>query len=408
MFRLPLFWYNVDMRQMSYKKIIFHMDVNSAYLSWEAAYRIHEKGESIDLREIPSAVGGDVEKRHGIILAKSIPAKKFGVQTGEPVMAALKKCPELTLVRPNFSLYCRSSDAAMALLHEYTDKVEQYSIDEAFMDMTGCTKDPVATADEIRRRMREELGFTVNVGVAENKLLAKMASDFQKPDKTHTLWREEIPAKMWVLPVEDLFFIGRSTAPKLAAMGIKTIGQLAATDREVLYSHFKKHGYVIHDFANGIDNSALDLDTEGPNKGYGNSLTTPVDITEIEDAKPYLLQLAETVSARLREDHVKISVVAVSIRDCDLVFYNHQMKLRNATDLTAEIYEAACQCLAEMWSGYPLRHFGIHTSKVELDSTRQISMFDTHDYAKQKKAEDAVDELRERFGKDIVKRASLM
>lgn len=391
------------------KRIIFHVDVNSAFLSWEACYRIHTLGETEDLREIPSAVGGDVSKRHGIILAKSIPSKKYGIQTGEPVVSALRKCPQLKLVPPNYALYNHSSEAVMRMMSQYTDTVEQYSVDEAFMDMTGCCgdRDPAAVADDLRCRIRDELGFTVNVGISSNKLLAKMAGDFEKPDKTHTLWPEEIPEKMWPLPVGDMFFVGRATQAKLARLGVTTIGELAGMDREILYAHFKSHGYTIHDFANGIDNSGFEID-EGPNKGYGNSLTTPADVTDIDLAKQYLLELSEIVAARLREDGVKVSTVTVHTRNTDLEFANHQMQLKNPTDLTREIYEAACICLEHMWQGEPLRQLGVRTSKVEEETSRQMSLFDDVDYEKNKAAETAMDELRERFGKDIVTRASLM
>jgi len=391
------------------KTIVFHVDVNSAFLSWEACYRLHTLGEGIDLREIPSAVGGDVSKRHGIILAKSIPAKKYGVQTGEPVVAALKKCPELKLVAPNYELYTRSSRSVMEMMREYTDRVEQYSVDEAFMDMTGCCadRDPKSVADELRERIKDELGFTVNIGISSNKLLAKMASDFEKPDKTHTLWPEEISSKMWPLPVGDLFFIGRATKAGLAKIGVRTIGQLARMDREILYSHFKSHGYVIHDFANGIDHSVFEMD-EGPNKGYGNSLTTPVDVTTIEVARQYLLELSETVAARLREDGVKVKEVTVGVRSSELITQSHQIQLINPTDLTSEIFAAASKCLEAMWTGESLRQLGVRGGKVEEESSRQISLFDTTDYDKQKAAETAVDKLRVRFGSDIITRASLM
>ncbi len=391
------------------KTIVFHVDVNSAFLSWEACYRVHTLGETEDLRDIPSAVGGDVSKRHGIILAKSTSAKKYGVQTGEPVVSALRKCPQLRLVPPNYSLYNRSSHAAIALMQQYTDKVDQYSVDEAFMDMSACCedRDPVELADELRVRMKQELGFTVNVGVSSNKLLAKMAGDFEKPDKTHTLWPEEVPLKMWPLPVGDLIFIGRATSAKLGKLGVRTIGQLAAMDRELLYAHFKSQGYFIHDLANGIDRSCFDMDI-GPNKGYGNSLTTPMDVTTTEMAKQYLLELSETVAARLREEGVKIGEVTVGLRSSELITQSHQMQMLNPTDLTSEIYEAACKCFDCMWDGAPLRQLGVRTGKVEEESARQISLFDRTDYEKQKAAETAVDELRVRFGNDIITRGSLL
>lgn len=267
-----MFEYNKNIREErgdGLKRVIFHVDVNSAFLSWEAVYRLHHLGGTLDLRTIPSAVGGDKEKRHGIILAKSIPCKRFGVQTGEPVTDAVKKCPGIVLVPPNYDLYNRSSKAMLRVLERYTDKIERYSIDEAFLDMTGCTEDPVKTANELKDTIREELGFTVNVGVSSVKLLAKMASDFRKPDLVHTLWTEEIPEKMWPLPVRELFFVGGASEKKLKSLGVHTIGQLAALPDNVAYSAMKSHGLLIKQYANGIDNSEVVTETPA-NKGYGN------------------------------------------------------------------------------------------------------------------------------------------
>ena len=283
------------------KNIIFHIDVNSAFLSWEAVYRIAHKGGRRDLREIPSAVGGDMAMRHGIILAKSIPAKEYGIQTGETILEAQSKCPNLVLVPPNYSLYEKCSAAFMDILREYSDIVEQYSIDEAFVDMTASCRlfgEPVEMAEQIKDRIKEELGFTVNIGVSANKLLAKMASDFKKPDMVHTLYPEEIQSKMWPLPVSELFFVGRATAKKLFAVGIKSIGELAAAAPVWLKSILKKQGEVIWGFANGIDLSPV-LDQPPANKGYGNSTTTPYDVTDVETADRVLLALAETVGNRL-------------------------------------------------------------------------------------------------------------
>ena len=278
------------------KRVIFHVDVNSAFLSWEACYRLHHLGGKQDLREIVSAVGGDQEKRHGIILAKSIPAKKYHIQTGETVVSAKQKCPELVLVPPNYDLYNRSSKALIRMLGDYTDKIEQYSIDEAFLDMTGCCFDPEEKAHEMRSRIRNELGFTVNIGISENKLLAKMASDFAKPDRVHTLWRHEIPKKMWPLPVGDLFYVGHASLKKLSNLGIRTIGELAAMNPALLRGHMKSHGQLIWQYANGLDDSPV-IDIPPAAKGYGNSLTTPQDVLDPELAKKYLLSLSETVSA---------------------------------------------------------------------------------------------------------------
>ena len=393
------------------KNIIFHIDVNSAFLSWEAVYRIAHKGGRQDLREIPSAVGGDMAMRHGIILAKSIPAKKYGIQTGETILEAQRKCPNLVLVPPNYSLYEKCSAAFMDILREYSDIVEQYSIDEAFVDMTASCRlfgEPVEVAEQIKARIREELGFTVNVGVSGNKLLAKMASDFKKPDMVHTLYPEEIQSKMWPLPVSELLFVGRATAKKLFAVGIKTIGELATADPVWLKSILKKQGEVIWGFANGIDLSPV-LDQPPANKGYGNSTTTPYDVTDAETADRVLLALAETVGNRLREDNVQIEVVSVGIKYKDLSYVSHQKVLQTATNLTWEIYRAACELFLELWNQGPIRHLGIHTSRViSGDFYRQPTLFDEIDYDKLEKLDKTVDSLRKRYGMDSVMRASFI
>ncbi|MEY8352634.1 DNA polymerase IV [Lachnospiraceae bacterium 54-53] len=390
------------------KQVIFHIDVNSAFLSWEAVYRLHHLGGKLDLREIPSAVGGDMSKRHGIILAKSIPAKKYKIQTGEPVTDALRKCPHLTLVPPNYNLYQRSSEAFVRILKEYSPDVEQYSIDECFVDMTQSVSlfgEPDTVANEIRERVYNELGFTVNIGISSNKVLAKMASDFKKPNLVHTLWPDEIAAKMWVLPVSDLFFVGRATTRKLNNLGIKTIGELAQTDLSIVKSHFGKHGEVVWSFSNGIDFSTVEP-VPPPNKGYGNSTTIAFDVTDANTAKLVLLSLAETVSARLRDDDVKIKVVSVGIRDYNLEYYSHQKKLETATNITREIYESACQIFDEMWDKVPIRHLGIHTSQVVTEEARQLNLFDNLDYEKLERLDGAIDDIRKRFGVDSVIRAS--
>lgn len=390
------------------KTIIFHIDVNSAFLSWEAVYRIAHCGGSLDLREIPSAVGGDMTLRHGIILAKSIPAKKYGIKTGETIPEAQKKCPGLMLVPPNYGLYEKCSAAFMNVLREYSDCVEQYSIDEAFVDMTGTCHlfgSPEVVAAQIKDRIRDELGFTVNIGISSNKLLAKMASDFTKPDRVHTLYPEEIPEKMWPLPVSDLFFVGRATAQKLFSVGIRFIGDLAKADPLWLRSILKKQGEVIWGFANGIDCSPV-ISQPPPNKGYGNSTTAPYDITDVPTANKVLLALAETVGNRLRADGVQIEIVSLGIRYWDLSYQSHQKKLNASTNLTTEIYKAACELFPELWNGEPIRHLGIHTGRVkDHDFSRQLELFDETDYEKLAAMDETVDRLRERFGIDAVKRA---
>ena len=393
------------------KNIIFHIDVNSAFLSWEAVYRIAHKGGKQDLRQIPSAVGGDMAMRHGIILAKSLPAKKYGIKTGETILEAQQKCPNLVLVPPNYGLYEKCSAAFMSVLWEYSDIVEQYSIDEAFVDMTGSCHlfgEPVEAAEQIKDHIRDKLGFTVNVGVSNNKLLAKMASDFRKPDMVHTLYLEEIQEKMWPLPVSELFFVGRATVKKLFDVGIKTIGELAAADPVWLKSILKKQGEVIWGFANGIDLSPV-LDRPPANKGYGNSTTMPYDVTDVETADRVLLALAETVGNRLREDNVQIEVVSVGIKYTDLSYFSHQKVLQTSTNLTWEIYQAACELFLELWDHGPIRHLGIHTSRVvNGDFYRQPELFDEIDYEKLEKLDKTVDALRKRYGIDAVKRAAFL
>ena len=323
-------------------------------------------------------------------------------------MEAKQKCPDLIIVPPNYNLYEQCSAAFMRILREYSDTVEQYSIDEAFVDMTATYHlfgTPEETAQIIKNRIRDELGFTVNIGISTNKLLAKMASDFKKPDMVHTLYPHEIERKMWPLSVSDLFFVGRATTKKLFTMGIKTIGELAKCDPVWLRTILKKQGEVVWSFANGIDFSPVI--TEPPaNKGYGNSTTTPFDVMDTETAKVVLLALAETVGKRLRQDDVRISVVSVGIRASDLSYCSHQKVLTTATNITNEIHKAACELFDELWRGQPIRHLGIHTSKVqEDDCMRQLFFFEDVDYEKLIAVDRTVDAIRDRFGNDSVKRA---
>lgn len=399
------------MERQEHGRVIFHIDVNSAFLSWEAVYRLYHLGGRTDLRRQVSAVGGDMAMRHGIILAKSIPAKKYHIRTGETIVEARQKCPELILVPPNYGLYERCSRAFMDILRQYSPSVEQYSIDEAFMDMTGTQNlwgDPVQAAEQIRRRIRDELGFTVNIGIAENKLLAKMASDFEKPDRVHTLWHSEIREKMWPLPAENLFFVGRATVKKLEKLGIRTIGELACTAPALLRSHMKKHGETVWAFANGMDVSVVQAEPPA-NKGYGNSTTIAFDVTDASTAKLVLLALAETVGTRLREAGVRAEVAAIGIKTHDLKYAGHQMILPNATNITTELHRCTCRLFDELWDGTAIRHLGLHTGRLKdgLDM-RQIDMFDDTDYEKLERRDAAIDQIRRRFGIDSVKRASFL
>lgn len=392
------------------KKIIFHIDVNSAFLSWEAVYRL-QNGGSVDLREIPCAVGGDRSKRRGIILAKSIPAKSYGVKTGEPIVDAMRKCPSLTIIPAHHKMYKDYSRQFMNILREYTPDVEKYSIDEAFMDMSGMERivgEPLAFAHKLKNRISSELGFTVNIGISSKKMLAKMASDFQKPDRVHTLFPEEVPEKMWPLPVSDLLFVGKSTENTLRKLGIYTIGDLAAADVGILRHHLKKHGESIWNFANGRDDAVVET-MQADNKGYGNSTTVAFDVSDEDTAKMILLSLCETVGSRLRADGMKAEVVSVTIRDFEFHTISHQMVLPAPTDITSELHLQACRLFDELWDGTPIRLLGVRTSKVSReDGVRQLSLFDTTDYDKLEKMDQAVDSIRKKFGSDAIMRASFL
>ena len=392
----------------SLERLVFHIDVNSAFLSWEAAKRV-KNGED-DIRLIPSAIGGDRDKRTGVILAKSIPAKKFGIKTGEPVGMALRKCPNLYLAKPDFRLYVKCSKAFMDICREYTPVVEKYSIDECFLDMTGTDMlypDPVKVAYEIKDRIYNELGFTVNVGIGNCKILAKMASDFEKPDKVHTLFPDEIEAKMWPLPVGELFSIGRSTAERLEGAGIKTIGDLARLDLKTVQAFAgDKIGKQIHEFANGIDPSPV-LEAPEEAKGYSISTTLEEDVVTKEEAFKILLALADSVSARMRSDGKKAFCVGVTIRGNDFKNHSHQQTISEATDITSEIYEISKKLFAELWDRRtPLRLLGISLTQITAEDNTQLSFFPTENREKERKLDKAMDAIRSRFGSEKVVRAS--
>ena len=394
------------------RKLIFHIDVNSAYLSWEATRRV-QNGEP-DLRLIPSAIGGDPEKRTGVILAKSIPAKKFKITTGEPVAMALRKCPELVLAKPDFKLYVQNSRAFIAICKKYAPVVEQVSIDECFCDLDNTElvyPDPLELAYRIKDEIKETLGFTVNVGISENKLLAKMASDFEKPDKVHTLYPGEIPEKMWPLPVGELFTVGKATAERLRQARIETIGALAHTDPEQLTRMFgPKLGSHLHRYANGISNSPVLAEPEEA-KGYSISTTLEDDVETAEAAHHILLALADSVAARMRADGFKAFCVAVSIRSNDFKNKSHQQKLREPTDGTNEIYKLAKKLFSELWNGKtPLRLLGIALTDLTKEDFVQTSLFDTADErkTKSKKLDKTVDALRSKYGRSTIQRGALL
>lgn len=390
-------------------KVFFHIDVNSAYLSWEAANRKRLNIGGPDLVNIASAIAGDPDRRSGIILAKSQIAKNFGVKTGEPVGIARSKCPNIYLVPPNFDTYVDYSNMLMEFLRTYSPNVYQYSIDEAFLDMTGTERlfgDPIDCANTIRQRVRDELGFTINVGVSDKMVLAKIAGDFSKPDKTHRLFQSEIEEKMWPLPIEDLFFVGKKTSKKLRSLGIETIGQLAKTDIKFMKRHFKKHGQVIHNHANGLDGYDFfrKLTT---NKSVGNSTTTSSDINSYEEAKHWILSLSETVCARLRKKELTAGVVSLELVDKDFNRCQAQKSLGFRTNKVSDVYEVSCKIFKDIWSGRPIRHIGIATSKVEEKNSDQLNFF-SQISSKEERLYIAMDDIRSKYGDDSIKRASFL
>ena len=385
---------------------ILHVDVNNAFLSWTAVDML-KKGSKIDIREIPAVIGGDESRRSGIVLAKSPKAKMFGISTGETLYQARMKCPGLQVYPMDYKLYKESSNKLYQLLLQYTDKIERFSVDECFLDMTNCLLGDTLLnkAYEINKRVKNELGFTVNVGVAHNKLLAKMASDFTKPDRVHTLFEEEIPSKMWPLPVSELFMLGRKTIPKLYNMRIKTIGQLAKTDKQLMIKKFGKHGLMMWEYANGIDNSEVQYQYEKP-KGVGNSTTLPMDVNDISTLEEILLALTEQVTYRLRRYNLSANVVNVQLRTKDFEDKSHQRKLPEATSNTKDIYAEAKELLHEMYiKGTPIRLIGMRVDNLVEKDEVQLSFFNHADNEKQEKIDKVVDNLKQKYGYNSITRA---
>ena len=400
------------------KQIIFHIDVNSAFLSWTAVEQL-KNGSEVDLRTIPSIIGGEQESRHGVVLAKSVSAKKFGIVTGEPVANALRKCPNLVMAPPNHRMYNEYSRRLMQFLREhYTDEIEQVSVDECYMDFTGIAYkyvSPVAAAFEIKEAVYKEFGFTVNIGISVNHLLAKMASDFEKPNKVHTLFPEEIAVKMWPLPVSELYMAGKSSVEILHKLEIRTIGELANTAPELLELHLKSHGRTLWEFANGIDSSKV-IRERVESKGIGNSTTLSKDATTEDEARKVLLWLAETVAGRLRKEKMKAKMVSVEIKYSTFKSVSHQTQLQRPTSNDKAIYEVACDLFRELWNEEPIRLLGIRTSKlVDESEPEQMSIFDFQEMLEQDTPKDekheklnkALDQIRKKYGDGAIVRGSL-
>ena len=359
------------------KRVIFHIDVNSAFLSWSAVKLLTEGGP--DIRLVPSAVSGDPSDRRSIITAASIPAKKLGIKTAIPVSMALRKCPNLVIVHSDWGWYRHCSTSFIDICRLYSPVLQQFSIDECFIDMTFrlYRKDAAEVARALKDEIKEKLGFTVNVGVGSNKLLAKMASDFEKPDKVHTLWQDEVQEKMWPLPAGDLLWVGKKTRERLSAYGIYTIGDIARLPENSLARIVgKKFAAQMHDNANGIDNEPIITEFQEA-KSISVERTFAKDIVNPEELDREMFKVACTVAHRLRRQGFRCSCVSMFIKFTDFSVAQKQCQISGPTDVTALILNEARRMLGEMWDGTaPIRQVGIGLSKFTKEETEQLMLFE--------------------------------
>ncbi len=390
------------------ERIIFHIDVNNAYLSWTAVAMLRS-GSSIDIRKIPSVIGGDEASRHGIVLAKSPVAKKRGVVTAEPLYQARRKCPGLKVFPANRELYQQESDKLYQYFLTLTPTVERYSIDECFLDFTGTSylyDDYFKLAEKIRAFVNQNFGITVNIGIARNKLCAKMASDFEKPNKIHTLFPEEVPSKMWPLSVDDLFMVGKKSAAILHQLGLHTIGDLAHTDEILLSKYFKNQTQKMIDSARGWDDSLV-VANPSKDKSIGVSDTLPEDVKDLEKLKEVLLYQADRVGRSARREKVYARCIAILLKNSDFIPYSHQKKLVNPTNATEEIYKISCELLENVWKKEPIRLIGIRLSDFTDCYHKQVSFFETESEARVDQLQNAIDSINDKYGKLKVMPASM-
>ena len=390
------------------ERVILHCDANSFYASVECLYRP-------ELRDKPVAVGGDVEARHGIILTKNQLAKRCGVKTGEAIWQAKQKCPELVCVPPDFSLYARFSRRMRALYEEYTSRVESFGLDECWLDLSApdvTIADGLRIAEEIRLRVREELGITVSVGVSFNKVFAKLGSDYKKPDATTVFSRENYRQLVWPLPVEELLFVGPATKRRLWSLNITTIGDLACASPELLQGKLGKNGLTLLAYANGWDQSpVMQTDQRAAIKSIGNSTTPPHDLTCMDDARCIFTLLSESVAARLRQEGLRARCVSISARSTDLVTSSCQMMLRRPTSLTDEIARASLQLFTSRFSGrFPFRSVGVSCSHLSGDDA-PVQLDFTGDEQRRmhmETLERSIDGLRNRYGHQVIQRGIVL
>lgn len=392
------------------KRIIMHIDVNNAFLSWTAVDLL-SKGYNIDIRKIESVIGGDETKRHGIVLAKSPIAKKRGVKTAETLMSARRKCRNLKIYPPDYNLYKRMSNSVFEIIKKYTPDLEIISIDECFIDYTKVFQlygDPIKFAYHLKNEIYNTLKFTVNIGIANNKLCAKMASDFEKPNRVHTLFEHEVVQKMYPLPVSELYGIGKSTSAKLIEIGINTIGDLAQTEPEKLRGKFKNQAEVIINKAKGIDDSIVNTEAE-ERKGISHSTTFAYNLRNLTTIYKCLQALVENVCVALRRDKKYASVVSVTIKDREFKTYSKQKKLVNETDNTDEIFNEIKKLFNEAWDEEPIRLLGVSVSHLTSDKKRQLSLFEEEENVeKNSELDKVIDKLKSQYGVNIVQKASLV
>ena len=389
-------------------KIIMHIDVNNAFLSWTAVDYL-KKGYKIDIRNIEAVIGGDESKRHGIVLAKSMVAKSKGVKTAETLRDAKRKCNDLKIFPPDYKLYEYMSNSLFNLISNYTPDIEKLSVDECFIDYTKVQKlygEPIKFAYKLKKEIKDKLGFTVNIGIANNKLCAKMASDFLKPDKVHTLFKEEVISKMYPLPIEKLYGIGKSSSKKLRDLSINTIGDLANTNPEYLYKYFKNQTNKIINSAKGIDDSII-VSKKREAECISNSTTISHNLNSLEEIYKYLYPLVENVSTTLRKNNKYASVVSVILKDKFFKTYQHQKKLNNPTSNTEEIYKLVKILVKELWNEEGIRLVGVSLSKFTDTLTHQISIFeDIQKVEKNNELDKVLDKLKDTYGDNIIKKAS--
>ena len=382
------------------ERIIMHIDVNNAFLSWTAVDLLN-KGYKVDIRKEVSVIGGDETKRRGIVLAKSIPAKKEGIQTAETLYIARKKCPRLKIYSPNYELYKTMSNSLFSYLKKYTSDIEIVSIDECFLDYGKVKRiygDEIKFAYKIKNEIYNLYGFTVNIGIANNKLCAKMASDFTKPNKVHTLFSNEVKEKMWPLYIGDLYGIGRKSAEKLVKIGICKIEDLALSTKEKLYPYFKNQSSYMINIANGIDDSEVISEISNP-KCISETYTLLYDYDDINEINKELKRITESITNDLKKTKKYTSVIAVIIKDKYFKTNTHQLKLKNATDNKDEIYEVVKKLFKESWDETPIRLIGVRLDSLSNSNDYQISLFENiEEKVKNEKINKTIGELKKKFG----------